>query len=289
MSRCCLLIATVTLVMGCTHTQLRLDTVHQAEALNQVEQQQVLDNLAMFVVNPNAVPYFTEVTGGFSEVSDTTTGTATPLWVKAGFSQISATFTGSRLNQEQFSTLPVTDPFRLTWMRCVYRAAVGAPLDPVECSEVCSIIATWNKSLLCSCTDHQAPEACLASCLPTCGWFHVCPKRKVPRCAKYVGHYCDTCIWVSDDGTEEFGRLTTIILGLAAAKRQTQWMSTKNSSCPTPDGTMTPMGRTLVPMVNPMQAPTCVIMETTTIGDAGTTSQQKSANTQGAVQALLAQ
>src|SRR4051794_11674873 len=51
--------------VGCTSVQLRNNTLSQAEAVHQVQQQQVLDNLAMFVVNPNAVPFFS-IAGGWA-------------------------------------------------------------------------------------------------------------------------------------------------------------------------------------------------------------------------------
>jgi hypothetical protein len=277
------------LLAGCTSTQLRLDTVHQAQALNELEQQQVLDNLAIFACNPDALPYFTQVTGGSCQVNDTASGTATPLWVKLGFSQVAGAFSGSRVNQEQFMTLPVTDPYRLTWMRCVYRQAVGAPVDPAECKEVGSIIASWNKSQLCSTEAGQPLEACLAACLPACGWFHVCGRWKVPHCAQYVGHCGKTCVWVSEDGAAELGQLTTIILGLAATNRQTQWVRTWGCTscapgdpvCPTaaPCKTCPPTSTASAPV------PSCTITETTTIGDSSTTSMQKS--TQGQLGSYL--
>jgi hypothetical protein len=43
---------------GCTATQLRKDSVQQAQAVHDMEEQQVLDNLAMFVYDCNSLPYF---------------------------------------------------------------------------------------------------------------------------------------------------------------------------------------------------------------------------------------
>ncbi|MFM2001710.1 MAG: hypothetical protein RI963_1136 [Planctomycetota bacterium] len=48
----------VGLFSGCTHRQLRWNTTHQAQTLTDIYEQQVLDNLAMFVRNPNSTPFF---------------------------------------------------------------------------------------------------------------------------------------------------------------------------------------------------------------------------------------
>ena len=43
---------------GCTHTQLRWNTVQQSRTLTDIYEQQVLNNLAMFVYDPNSLPFF---------------------------------------------------------------------------------------------------------------------------------------------------------------------------------------------------------------------------------------
>jgi hypothetical protein len=98
-----LLIPLILCLTGCTTFQLRYDTLHQAEAVHELQQQIVLDNLAMFAANPDSIPYFTEVSTGFSQVNDTSSASATPSWVRKGFSGITATFTGNRVNQENFT------------------------------------------------------------------------------------------------------------------------------------------------------------------------------------------
>ena len=48
---------------GCTHVQLRKNTVNQADTLSEIYQQQVLDNLAMFVYDYYSLPHFAIPTG----------------------------------------------------------------------------------------------------------------------------------------------------------------------------------------------------------------------------------
>ena len=58
------------LAVGCTHTQLRYSTTHQSDTVTRIYEQQVLNNLAMFVVNNDAVPHFAIASDGSTDVSD---------------------------------------------------------------------------------------------------------------------------------------------------------------------------------------------------------------------------
>ena len=55
---------------GCTHLQLEKDSVNQAYTVGDLEQQQVLNNLAMFVYNYNSLPYFSYPNQGATVVTD---------------------------------------------------------------------------------------------------------------------------------------------------------------------------------------------------------------------------
>ena len=60
----------VLLAIGCTHTQLRWNTVRQSRTLTDIYEQQVLNNLAMFVYDPNSLPFFSFPNAGASNVND---------------------------------------------------------------------------------------------------------------------------------------------------------------------------------------------------------------------------
>jgi hypothetical protein len=294
-----LIAASVTLFAGCTHFQLRYDALHQAEAVHELQQQMVLDNLAMFVANPDSIPYFTEVSSGSSQVTDTGSASTTPSWVRRGFAGITATLSGNRLNQENFALDPVTDPFRLTWMRCAYRSAVGAPVDPHQAAECTAIIGSWDKSCtICAASsqcsslqDGTTNASCDSRCLPGPGWFCVADKH-LKTDVRYVGRYGDTCICVPPEGREELGRLTMAIVGFAAAKRQTNWQRNWSCCCDpcappipqqcsdpkapcnqTQDGTAAraETDRATKPAATPpsLKTPNCTINESTVIGDDG--------------------
>lgn len=224
------------LLPGCTHMQLRWNFLHQAETAHAIQQQQVLDNLAMFIADPSAVPYFNAVGPGLTQVNDTGSLTASPSWVRSGFASIGSVFAASRVNQESFGTYPVTDPFKLSWMRCAYRAAVGAAVDPNEYAECCAIQQAWNKSGPAGCPG-PLRQTCSPECatnyvgLPPPGWFGFGTKHDVPRCAEYVGRHGGTYVWVLPAGSEQLARLTITIIGFANTSRQTTWERAWNCCC----------------------------------------------------------
>lgn len=123
------LVLAVLLATGCTHHQLRYDTINQADTLNDIYRRQVLDNLAMFVVDPHSIPHFAIPNGGTSTVSDTGSLAFSPL---NAFRKV-AGLTGSRNVQESWALSPVRDPDKLRRMRCAYQQAVGACEDCIDC------------------------------------------------------------------------------------------------------------------------------------------------------------
>ena len=55
---------------GCTHVQLQKDVVNQATTVGDLQIQQVLNNLAMFVYNYDSMPYFCYPNQGATIVTD---------------------------------------------------------------------------------------------------------------------------------------------------------------------------------------------------------------------------
>jgi len=108
------IVFSIILHVGCTHVQLKRDVANQAAAAHQQHQQQVMNNLAMFAANPQSTPYYSSVNSGFAQVSDTGTITGSSSSVTNSATTLAATITGSRINQEQFSLIPITDPYRLS-------------------------------------------------------------------------------------------------------------------------------------------------------------------------------
>ncbi|MEP3479089.1 MAG: hypothetical protein ABJZ55_07575 [Fuerstiella sp.] len=117
---------------GCQHAHLRHNTVHQAQTLSDVYEQQVLDNLARTVHDAHAIPSFAYPKEGTTSITDKGGFSASPL---KNFSNVLG-IDGSRSGLEQWGLTPVSDPDKLQLMQCAYQRAVyGGPLD--ACAECC--------------------------------------------------------------------------------------------------------------------------------------------------------
>jgi hypothetical protein len=124
---------------GCTHLQLQANTTRQAKTVSTIYEEQVLDNLAMFVCDPYATPYFSVPGQGTNAVNDSGGFTA-----GAGFAARfwkNFALTGTRAYQQNWVLNPVVAPNRLLLMQCAYQRAVGLSFD--ECSKCCDAERDW--------------------------------------------------------------------------------------------------------------------------------------------------
>ena len=227
---------------GCTSVQLRKDTVSQATAVHDLVQQQVLDNLAMFVYNPNSMPYFSYANQGGAQVTDQANGSASAGWGRANLyptTPISpAGFTGfipfpfllssiglnagaQRSQQEAFTVTPVNDPRKLELMRCAYQLAV-ANCGRGAVSGTCPDCQTRFKVFYTGDPNgdiRQGANGIVTSeCLQSnCCWFHIGCKKCVPKqcsCTP-VGEYCGCYVWVCPEGQDQLTKLSLVILDYA--------------------------------------------------------------------------
>lgn len=120
-------VAVVVVSCGCTHTQLRRNTVNQMATVHELQQQQVLDNLAMFVQNRFAYPYYSVVSQGTSQLSDSGTLAITNGFGRPAaflFNSLGINPTAQRQATESWIINPVNDSVKLTLMRCTYQRAI---------------------------------------------------------------------------------------------------------------------------------------------------------------------
>lgn len=218
------LLAVALIVTGCTHEQLRYNTVNQAQTTMDIHQQQVLNNLAMFVADPNALPHFGLPTEGLTDVTDLGRADVGLDWVRVMsgaflFTGIGVDGSAQRTAKENWTMTPIADPRKLELMRCAYRRAV----------EGCSCTEFYNGSCL-ECKKrwnvfyHGDPngiseeanvgsvdEDCLGSC-----WFQIGCKKCVPKDCDYVGRYRDVYLWVLPGfSRDQLTKLTLAILDYA--------------------------------------------------------------------------
>ncbi|MCA9038895.1 MAG: hypothetical protein KDA65_00970 [Planctomycetaceae bacterium] len=122
----CLVLVSLVSFQGCTHQQLRDNTVNHSKTVADVHTQQVLDNLAKFVANPHALPHFEYPNQGGSDVSDTIRGNSSFSFTPQALSGWGFGVDGTRNSKEAFTMTPVNDPRKLELMRCAYQRAVSS-------------------------------------------------------------------------------------------------------------------------------------------------------------------
>jgi hypothetical protein len=131
--RIALLIVLGAFAPGCTSHRLQINTVNQARTVGDLQYQQALDNMAMFCLNPEALPSLVSLKTGASQVGDTGTlgflgavGLATGVAHTSNFTfGSSPTISGTRVIVDQWGSTPITDDNNLLLVRKAFRSALG--------------------------------------------------------------------------------------------------------------------------------------------------------------------
>lgn len=217
-------------VEGCAHQQLRWNAVQQSRTLTDIYEQQVLDNLAMFVQDQGSLPFFAFPNGGGTDVTDEG-GAGTDLkWNATTFVDGVLRFNGRRNMKQAWTLSPVTDPRRLELMRCAYQQVVSqvAAGDEMrtscpDCERIYKRFYLGTPTSVQTVAEHTAASGKVtAACLSAGGWFAWGCSRCVPRNCEglKVGRYRQTCVWVLPGGQEELSKLTLVMLDFATNQPQ---------------------------------------------------------------------
>ena len=228
---CCVLCTASGCIMH-MNGKLRHNSVHQASSVRDMQQQQVLDNLAMFMCYYNAMPYFSYPNQSGAQVSDQANigGSASggrpnsqPISVLPQLHSACPALL-QRSQQEAYTVTPVNDPRKLELMRCAYQLAIrncgcGAVSgDCPDCQTRFKVFYTGDPN---GDISQGANGIVTSECLKTdCCWFHVgCEKcwHKHGSCDCY-GEYCGIYVWVPPEGQDELAKLTLGHLGLRVAR-----------------------------------------------------------------------
>jgi hypothetical protein len=204
---------------GCqTHLGLRDNTVRTTDTLTDLNYRQVLDNVALFTANAAAMPSVAVVNAGTVTVADQKSASANATYaptltfgqqIGSGLPILSLLFnpSGSRTLTENWSLAPVTDVDNLRRIRCAMQLLVAGGGQTSDCESCVGLLQRFY-------LGEQDRMECV---IPT-GWYHSGRKKDVPREACYVGHYCDTCVWVLPDGLDGLTRFTMTVIDLATGK-----------------------------------------------------------------------
>jgi hypothetical protein len=215
-----LLLLFISTSLGCTHVQLRNSTVSQARTLSDIYQQQVIDNLALFIYDPGALPHFAFANQGTTTIADQGTLALMNGWGRnAGFPLLFSTEqlnpTLQRNAQEAWTLTPVTDPRKLELMRCAYQKTVSAFGLP-GASGTCPDCEKCFRRFYADSDAAQSGGAVTSSCLGRGRWFGVgCQKCAPKHGCRFVGHYCDIYVWTLPGFRNELAVLTLAVLDYA--------------------------------------------------------------------------
>ena len=191
------------LSIGCTHSQLRYSSARQGSTLTDIQYRQVLDNIAMFVNNPGALPYFAISGAGSAQVTDTGGLNALTFnWPSGG----QASLIGTRAVAEQWGLSPILQPDRLKAMQCAYQMVTQSAIGPcLDCETVLNrFVADFDPG-----------------CDVPVGWFCVGTWSEVPKGAEF-GCHKGTYVWVPASGVDELSRFTLTILSIATCVPSTE-------------------------------------------------------------------
>jgi hypothetical protein len=227
----------VGLFSGCTHRQLRWNTTHQAQTLTDIYEQQVLDNLAMFVRNPNSTPFFAFPNAGAADVTDSGGIEPGTTWDITSFAEQTLGLNFGREMNEGWTLQPVYDVRRLELMRCAYQIALAnsgmrtADEGCPNCDKLLrafylgDVNGKYNEGDEAAGDDLSTWSAATGRTTPACfnsePWICFGDKKAAPKkrdCCK-VGHYCGTYVWLGPCGQAELSKLTMVILDYAFSEQ----------------------------------------------------------------------
>jgi hypothetical protein len=204
---------------GCqTHLALRDNTVRTTGTLTDLNYQQVLNNVAMFVANPSIMPSVNVINAGTVTVADQKTVNASATYSPTlTFAQqgggalpiltLLLNPSGQRNVTENWSLAPVTDIDNLRRIRCAFQLLVLEGGQTTDCESCRDLLERFYLGE----TDRM-------DCVIPKGWYRTGCKKDVPKEACYVGRFHDTYVWVLRDGVEGLTRFTMTVIDLATGK-----------------------------------------------------------------------
>lgn len=181
--------------------------MNQAKSLTGIYERQVLDNLAMFSQNPDALPFFAIPKAGSAQVTDSGAISASPL---NGPIHTALSLTSlSRGNAETWTLEPVSDPAKLRRMRCAYRRALGYSFK--ECNKCCQLQEDWENK------KRSGNVVCCEACKFRRVKVSTCSAALVHKPCEKVGSYCGTHIRLCDEpcSKDAFTQLVLDVLDYA--------------------------------------------------------------------------
>jgi len=181
---------------GCAHAPLERNANRQAPTITDIQFNQVLTNIAMFIENPDTMPFSSPIGTGTTQVVQSGEVDPSLTWQAHKFTMEMLGLKAMQNLQENWTLAPVHEADRLDAMRCAYQQLVTG----VTMTEACK-----NKVLKYTKRPIKG------------GWFECGRCRDIPRDACYVGHCHKTYVWVLAGDMDELSNFTMAILDIATA------------------------------------------------------------------------
>jgi hypothetical protein len=197
--RAAVLGAAVFALTGCNSEQLRYTTLRLSQTVPDLQEQQVIDNLARQASSPNRLPYYAVVNIGTANIVDTGGAGLNALTFQHHVGSLATVnTTASRAVTGNWTLNPMSNPDRLRAMRAAYQVALGSEfIDPVDMAKLTAILKE-QKGL----DVHP-------------GWLAVGEKSEVPQRTCVVGHCGSTYVWVTPEHSKEFADFALLMLNIA--------------------------------------------------------------------------
>ena len=187
------------ILSGCTALSLERHTANQAMTLSDLRYRLVLNNFAKLARSPGSLPSLATISDGLATVADSGGFDAkTGIDGFKGFTGEALNATGSRSPEGQWTIDPVHTPSQIRAIKAAYEWVLfGRFSDP-------SIVPTLK--------DFQVYDDLVA--IP-CGWVRVSREGDAPKSCECVGHYYDTCAWVSRNEMQKLSEFTLLLADIA--------------------------------------------------------------------------
>ncbi len=193
---------------GCQQDVVRRGAHRIAGTASTLYYEQVLDNVAKTIANPNTLPYFGVPAQGTHTNSRQLQASYTPEWdLNAAriwlFDKQFGAFAGQVQNQESLQLQPVTNPDKLLLMQIAYWQAIGYPHDVGM-----DVLLRKYYGLTNNLIDYNP--------YVKSGWFEVTKKKKIAKKAGcYVAESCGTYVYVTPANLDAFSKFTLAIMDIA--------------------------------------------------------------------------
>jgi hypothetical protein len=118
--------------MGCqSHHFVARNAIKVTTTINDILEQEVIDNIAVFAANRDAMPYFAIVGDGTAQVTDSGSVSPTLMFNAIKFTGANFGMNASRGLQENWKLSPCMTAGRLARLRCAFQFVFGHPVPEI--------------------------------------------------------------------------------------------------------------------------------------------------------------